>query len=205
MLSCKIFIKKNPASNDKFNKNLMTFLINNVSAMVENKLFIRIVLVNKNNINTVQSVGVKSTPALICGDSENIIIGIDNIIKKIISLCENKEDDTNDNSSKVKSKKQLEYDNGDCDVKDMLMEILQSGDDNDMDNEQDLKKKMQERLAHSSTGESTIRSNPAIYKKLKENNQFEGRESIDMNVNTGDSTEDAAMAKYWANMEETDI
>jgi hypothetical protein len=202
MINCKIFIKKNPATNDKFNKNLMKFLINNVSSIVENDIFVRIILVTKNNINSVQSVGVKSTPALICGSESKVIVGVDNIIKKIINLCE-KEEERKPSPSSVR--KELNEED-DCDVKSMLMGILNSGDDNDNDIDgPDLKKKIQDRLNHNSQGEATTRSNPAIYQKLKENNEYSGRESIDMSVNTGNATEDDAMSKYWANQETTDI
>lgn len=202
MKTCKIFIKKNLATKDKFNKNLINFLINNVSAIVQSDIFIRIVLVNDNNIKSVQSIGVKSTPAFICGNDSRCIIGVDNIIKKIIEMCEGTEEEKKTESTKKKAPVNDECD----DVKDMLMGILQSGDDEECDEDgRDLKQKIQERLNHRAQGESTTRNNADTYKKLKENNEYSGRESIDMKLSTGNSQEDDAMAKYWANQEETDF
>ncbi len=204
MKTYKIFIKKNPATKDKFNKNLIQFLINNVSAIVRSGIFVRIILVNKNNLKSVQSIGVRSTPALICEGKPGCIIGVDNIIKQIISTCENGGEKECAPKSVEKKKKPV---SDDCeDVKDMLMDILKSGDDEDREEDcRDLKQKIQDRLNHSAQSESSVRSNVEIYNKLKENNEYSGSESIDMVVSTGNSQEDDAMAKYWANQEETDF
>lgn len=209
----KLFLKKAPANGDKFNKNLMKFLINNVKEMVKFNIFIKIILVNEKNINAVQHAGVKSTPALLFSnddESKEVIVGVNNIIQYIINVCENKEDiNSKDNSNNV-SNNSKKYEIGECDdVKDMLFDIINSNDDEEDEGieKSDIQRKIRDRLESTNTrAESSTVNNAQMFSRMKEDNAVTV-ESIqtDMAVNTGNAAEDDAMSKYWANLEETAI
>lgn len=215
----KLFLKKSPANGDKFNKNLMKFLINNVKEMVKSDVFIKIILVNEKNINAIKSAGVKSTPALMFnnGESKEIVIGVNNIIQSLINVCENKDsgdENTGRNGNGNKSVKKNGMNKGEVvgecdDVKDMLFDIINSNDDDDDEelNTSDMQRKIRERLDSTNTrAESSTVSNSQLFSRMKEDNAVT-TESIqmDMVANTGNAAEDDAMSKYWANLEETEI
>lgn len=214
----KLFLKKSPANGDKFNKNLMKFLINNVKEMVKSQVFIKIILVNEKNINAVQHAGVKSTPALmftnvedVGRESKEIVIGVNNIIQSLIDVCEKKDvgecGSGNNTKKSTISKSEII---GECDdVKDMLFDIINSNDDEEDEGMEsaDMQRKIRERLDSTNTrAESSNVNNSQMFSRMKEDNAVTV-ESIqtDMVVNTGNAAEDDAMSKYWANLEETAI
>jgi hypothetical protein len=209
----KLFLKKSPANGDKFNKNLMKFLINNVKEMVKSQVFIKIILVNEKNINAIKSAGVKSTPALLFnsvdGESKEIVIGVNNIIQSLIDVCENKSGGSHQKNQKPSLMNKVTM-VGECDdVKDMLFDIINSNDDDDDEelNQSDIQRKMKERLDSTNTrAESSTVSNSQLFSRMKEDNAVT-TESIQMDMvsNTGNAAEDDAMSKYWANLEETEI
>lgn len=204
MKNFKLFIKKNITNGDKFNKNLLNFLINNVNELVNCGIFIRIVLVNERNIQAIHSLNIKSTPALYMSDEEDTItkVGVNNIIQFLIDFCEN---DKGIKSKNNKKKEKDLYVQESTDIKDMLTEIINEDDDSDDElNNDEIRRKMNERLNGSNTENFIHKKSSNDFSRLKKDNDIQ-IDSIDMNVNTGDSADDDAMAKYWANLEETDL
>jgi hypothetical protein len=211
----KLFLKKSPANGDKFNKNLMKFLINNVKEMVKSQVFIKIILVNEKNINAIKSAGVKSTPALLFnsvdGESREIVIGVNNIIQSLIDVCETKGSGGGNSGGNNSAKKNVMNKSeimGECDdVKDMLFDIINSNDDDDDEGMEsaDMQRKIRERLDSTNTrAESSTVNNSQMFSRMKEDNAVTVESiQMDMAVNTGNPAEDDAMSKYWANLEET--
>lgn len=202
MKNFKLFIKKNITNGDKFNKNLLNFLINNVNELVECGIFIRIVLVNERNKQAIHSLNIKSTPALYMSDEEETItkIGVNNIIQFLIEFCE-------DGKSHKNNKKEKDlYVPETTDIKDMLTEIINADDDDSEDelNNDEIRRKMNERLTGASAENFVHKKSSNDFSRLKKDNDIQ-TDSIDMNVSTGDLAEDDAMAKYWANLEETNL
>ena len=205
MKNFKLFIKKNKVNKDKFNKNLLNFLINNVNELVHAGVFIRIILVNEKNIQAIHNLNIRSTPALYCSEEEPITkIGVNNIIQFLIDFCENGSQSTK-NESNAKKEKEL-YVPESTDIKDMLTEIINADDDDSEDelNNDEIRRKMNERLNGASNENFVHKKSSNDFSRLKKDNDIQ-IDSIDMNVNTGDSAGDDAMAKYWANLEETDL
>ena len=202
MKNFKLFVKKNKNNKDKFNKNLLLFLINNVEELTSSGIFIRIILVNDKNIQAINQLNIKSTPALYCQESKDITIGVNNIIQYLIDFCENKV------SKSCAKEKKKDADIGECsDVKDMLNEIINEdydSDDDELKNDT-IRQKMSERLNGLNTENYSYKKTEDNFNRLKKDNNIES-DSIQMdNISTGDAIGDDAMAKYWANLEETDI
>lgn len=195
----KLFVKKSPANKDKFNKNLLKFLTNNVEELVQSNLFIKIILVNEKNIGAVQQLNISSTPAL--WSEDKIVVGVNNIIQFLINLCEN-----GDEEVQQKSKRRVAMEE-EGDVKSMLTDIINSADDEDDDelNSDDIRRKMNERLNGYKNESFSAKNTGDNFSRLKKDNEI-SVDSIQMDmVSTGDTVGDDAMSKYWANLEETDI
>jgi hypothetical protein len=201
MKNFKLFVKKNNNNKDKFNKNLLLFLINNVEELISSGIFVRIILVNNKNVQAIQQLNIKSTPALYCQESKDIIIGVNNIIQHFIDSCENGQKNDKEESDKKKSTYEC------TDVKDMLNEIIQEEDDSEDEEikSDNIRQKMTERLNGISTENYSYKKTEKNFNRLKDDNSI-NTDSIQMDIiNTGDTVGDEAMAKYWANLEETDI
>ncbi len=199
----KLFVKKAPANKDKFNKNLLTFLINNVEEIVSSGIFIKIILVNEKNINAIHSLNITSTPALYC--ENKTLVGVKNIIEYLIDICENGESAENQTTNKNKRQKEEYEDEGD--VKNMLTNIINSGDDEDDEelNNDDIRRKMSERLNGYKNESFSTKKTSDSFSRLKKDNEIQ-IDSIQMDMSSsGDIVADDAMSKYWANLEETDI
>jgi len=207
----KLFIKKSKANNDKFNKNLMKFLINNVKEIVQSNVFIKIILVSESNMKSVKALGVTSTPCLI--NSYSKTVGVNEIIKTLIDICEN-DNYSIDKKNQSKERNEIVENSGD-DVKDMLMNIISAEDEEDEEDidKRDLRKKMEERLGNNTKVEyqsgRTNQNARDMFSKLKQDNQ-PSHESIDLSMNNsdmmvsnGDKVEMDAMTAYWQNQEET--
>lgn len=98
LITLKLFIKNSIKTKNKFNKDLFNFLNNNYKEIIDSGFYIRIILIDESNIKKFLSLGIKTTPVLINeNESENIISGVENIIKYIVVMCENKNSYDNDN------------------------------------------------------------------------------------------------------------
>lgn len=195
----KLFVKKSPANKDKFNKNLLKFLTNNVAEIIQSDIFIKIILVTEKNINAVQQLNIASTPALY--SEGRSVVGVNNIIQFLINLCEKGDDGNNHKQSKKISME----DEGD--VKNMLTDIINSNDDEEDEEltSDDIRKKMNERLNGYKNESFSTKKTGDSFSRLKKDNEIRV-DSIEMDmVSTGDTVADDAMSKYWANLEETDI
>jgi hypothetical protein len=152
------------------NLGLLKFLINNTRELVSNGIFISVIKVNKKNISKVREIGVVSTPVLI---GKNRVTGANSIMKHLISKCESEpEQETR------KVYRQFAAETVDDDDYSEMKKILeQSDDESDCDN--DIKKKMTDRVTQGSQGTKDSKGKPV-------------------------SQEEDAMAKYWENQEETE-
>jgi hypothetical protein len=88
----KIFVKDSKKTENRYNKNLFEFLNNNVEEIVDSDYYIRVILIDETNINKFIKLGIKSTPALLDENENQTVTGVEQIIKYIVSRCENWED-----------------------------------------------------------------------------------------------------------------
>jgi hypothetical protein len=91
----KIFVKDSKKTENRYNKNLFEFLNNNVEEIIDSNYYIRLVLIDESNINKFIKLGVKSTPALLDEEQQKTVTGVEQIIKYIVSKCENWEEEIN--------------------------------------------------------------------------------------------------------------
>ncbi len=89
----KIFIKDSKKTENRYNKNLFEFLNNNVEEIVDSNYYIRLILIDDSNIDKFVKLGIKSTPALLDENENKTVTGVEQIIKYIVSKCENWEEE----------------------------------------------------------------------------------------------------------------
>lgn len=89
----KIFVKDSKKTENKYNKNLFGFLNNNVEEIIDSNYYIRLILIDSSNIDKFYKLGIKSTPALLDEQEQQTVTGVEEIIKYIISKCENWEEE----------------------------------------------------------------------------------------------------------------
>lgn len=88
----KIFVKDSKKTENRYNKNLFEFLNNNVEEIIDSNYYIRLILIDESNINKFVQLGIKSTPALLDEEQQETVTGVDQILKYIVSRCENWEE-----------------------------------------------------------------------------------------------------------------
>ena len=86
----KIFLKDSIKTKNIYNKKILTFLNNNCETFGKCGIYIRLIIIDDSNIKKFIDMGIKNTPALLY-NSEEVVIGVENIINYIIDKCENKE------------------------------------------------------------------------------------------------------------------
>ena len=89
----KIFVRNSKKTENRYNKNLFEFLNNNVEEIVDSDYYIRLILIDESNIDKFVKLGIKSTPALLDENENKTVTGVEEIIKYIVSKCENWEDE----------------------------------------------------------------------------------------------------------------
>jgi hypothetical protein len=89
----KIFVKDSKKTENRYNKNLFEFLNNNVKEIIDSNYYIRLILIDNTNIDKFIKLGMKSTPALLDEENQETVTGVDQIIKYIVSKCENWEEE----------------------------------------------------------------------------------------------------------------
>jgi len=89
----KIFVKDSKKTENRYNKNLFEFLNNNVEEIIDSNYYIRLILIDESNINKFVKLGIKSTPALLDEEQQKTVTGVEQIIKYIVSKCENWEEE----------------------------------------------------------------------------------------------------------------
>ena len=100
----KVFVKDSKKTENRYNKNLFEFLNNNIEEIIDSNYYIRIILIDESNINKFVKLGIKSTPALLDEEQQRTVTGVEQIIKYIVSKCENWEEEI-DTKCPVKKEK----------------------------------------------------------------------------------------------------
>ncbi len=191
----KIFMKKSPNTNNKFNKDLLKFLKNNITSIVDAGYKIRLIVVNKSNIDKLMQLNIKSTPSLVMYDKENkicVLSGVDNIINHIVMVCESKLNNNSNNKQKPDSfqNKQSNRKTNDIneivDVKEYLNDIINSpaGDSNDLDdvlNNDDIREKMSKMTAardKKNNNQTGLNPNRVNHTNFKQTTSFDTNNDI---------------------------
>jgi hypothetical protein len=89
----KIFVKDSKKTENRYNKNLFEFLNNNVEEIIDRNYYIRLILIDESNIDKFVKLGIKSTPALLDEEQQQTVTGVEQIVKYIVSKCENWEEE----------------------------------------------------------------------------------------------------------------
>lgn len=89
----KIFVKDSKKTENIYNKNLFEFLNNNVEEIIDRNYYIRLILIDESNIDKFVKLGIKSTPALLDEEQQKTVTGVEQIVKYIVSKCENWEEE----------------------------------------------------------------------------------------------------------------
>lgn len=214
--TAKLFIKKSPKTKDRFNKNLLKFITNNVNEILNCGICIRIILIDKTNIVKFMSMGIKITPALLFDNQ--IVTGVDNIIKYFIDFCEKPTQQPNTKTIICTSKKQESPDIKDYQLECLLVEDDGFEDELDLDSVKDYEEKRR-LLMEKNTNKNTT-NNKNMITNMKQNSSFtdnsidnsdsrnyieeKNQETPIGNISSMVNDEDDAIQKYWANLEETE-
>jgi hypothetical protein len=218
LITLKIFMKKSLNTNNKYNKDLIKFLNNNLKEIVDSNYYTRLIIVDQSNIKKIGKLGIKKTPALLNDDTEEIIFGTENIIQYIISKCE---DDFQQPVPVTKPKVGSGFNNRKDDLREYLMEQAMSLDNEPEEplnldkfkNYDDNYTKNRERLQSRN-----INTNKNIMNTLKKNTNFNSGENAEAGAFIKNSNEetitrnitshidnDDETRQYWENQEETII
>ncbi len=219
LISLKIFLKDSPKTNNKHNKDLIKFLKNNLTEIVDSNFYTRLIIVDQTNIKKFMKIGVKKTPALLNENESNIITGVENIIQYIISKCE--DDEIVPLETKT-PKKKINCNNSN-DVRDYLMEQAMSTDSFledtlDLNKAKDYEKRYNKKKEIIET--RNINTNKNIMNNFKKNdvnhrsddnnevsNHINNTLEVTQNTrNVSDyiDNDDEELKKFWQNLEETE-
>jgi hypothetical protein len=102
-INLQIIVKDSPSTYNKNNKNLFKFLNLNYEEILQSNYYIQLILLTNNNYKNFSN-KIKNTPTLINTSDNNTIIGTYNIIDYLITLCEGKsynEDDENNRDNYI--------------------------------------------------------------------------------------------------------
>lgn len=107
MIHFRLFLSKNKKRD---NDNVLKFIFKNIKEINESGYYIVPIIIDKDNIKQLEDLEIYNNPALYNEVAGDVVIGVNAIIKYIISLCEGEDDDVEYAPTTEKTNKPIHID-----------------------------------------------------------------------------------------------